>query len=305
MVKQEFIPAAIPERRLIRESCSFFPLPANCKKTHNDYQMNRKLFYKRELRKLIAHGLEKTRAFIREDGMVIEWKSPVPVWSDTLEPEVPTTAEHGHLSEDSGAASEALHRSPSLTTSTPSTPDETTGTIKPLAVDFITRYLKAFDTNRASISSAYAKNAVFSYRAISAHPLVRVRPLPEVELFIPKGKSYFRKTRPVQGQNEIAETLSSFGPYRFSHPVNGVVDLVYDIVATPPEAGTDVLLVFNTEVVGAGDHHLAVSHSFVLMRSERFRQPSPLAEDVWPVVAVSHQMIIREHRLDCGVDWSI
>ncbi|KAF9458471.1 hypothetical protein BDZ94DRAFT_1325477 [Collybia nuda] len=77
----------LPDRRLVTESCSFYPLPTNCHKSNPDYKQNRHALFSREYSLLKSHGLKKTKVLFREDGMVIEWTSSTPVWSDTLRPE--------------------------------------------------------------------------------------------------------------------------------------------------------------------------------------------------------------------------
>ncbi|KAH9479832.1 hypothetical protein JR316_0008427 [Psilocybe cubensis] len=80
--------AIAPERKLITESCQFFPFPETCKKSDPNFKQNRKAFFVEKNKELLRKGLKRTRAFARDDGLVIEWTSAVPVWSDTLEPEV-------------------------------------------------------------------------------------------------------------------------------------------------------------------------------------------------------------------------
>jgi len=81
-----------PQRKLVTESCSFYPLPESCKPANPDYQKNRKNFFQEKNRCLIEMGLKKTKTFVRGNDLVIEWMSNVPVWSDTLQPEIPDLA---------------------------------------------------------------------------------------------------------------------------------------------------------------------------------------------------------------------
>ncbi|KAF5316549.1 hypothetical protein D9619_006639 [Psilocybe cf. subviscida] len=76
-----------PARKLVTEAASFYPMPASCDKAVLEYKENRKAFFKENSKILSALGLKRTKAFFRDDGLVIEWKSDVPVWSDTLKPE--------------------------------------------------------------------------------------------------------------------------------------------------------------------------------------------------------------------------
>jgi hypothetical protein len=92
-----------PPRRLVTESCSFYPLPEDCRKSNPEHKKNRQAFFAREYNVLKCLGLKRTKVIFRfvcspfphawiftiarDDGMVIEWTSNTPVWSDTLRPE--------------------------------------------------------------------------------------------------------------------------------------------------------------------------------------------------------------------------
>ncbi|EDR05179.1 uncharacterized protein LACBIDRAFT_294891 [Laccaria bicolor S238N-H82] len=85
-------PPPPPSRRLITESCTLFPIPDNCRKSYPTYYQNRKNLFREKVSWLAGFGLKKTRVFFRDDGMVVEWTSSTPVWSDTLMPEAPSLA---------------------------------------------------------------------------------------------------------------------------------------------------------------------------------------------------------------------
>ena len=62
-----------PQRKLVTESCSFYPLPESCKPANPDYQKNRKKFFQEKNRCLINMGLKKMKTFVRGNDLVIEW----------------------------------------------------------------------------------------------------------------------------------------------------------------------------------------------------------------------------------------
>ncbi|THU81058.1 hypothetical protein K435DRAFT_972485 [Dendrothele bispora CBS 962.96] len=64
------------------------PYPEDCLKHKNrtGWQEARQAWYDREADVLRKKGLTITRWFFRDDGMAIDWRSPRPVWSDTLLP---------------------------------------------------------------------------------------------------------------------------------------------------------------------------------------------------------------------------
>ena len=62
-----------PSRRLVAEACKFWPIPDNCRKSAPKYSDNRLAFAKEQSVELSKLGLKRTKAFFREDGLVIEW----------------------------------------------------------------------------------------------------------------------------------------------------------------------------------------------------------------------------------------
>lgn len=66
-------PPPLPSRRLITESCTLFPLPDNCRKSHPNYHQNRKNLFNEKISWLAGFGLKKKKVFFRDDGMVVEW----------------------------------------------------------------------------------------------------------------------------------------------------------------------------------------------------------------------------------------
>ncbi|EED81886.1 predicted protein [Postia placenta Mad-698-R] len=67
-------------------SIRFAPLPEHCRKAHAQYIANRKVWVNQEVKKLkqINPSIRAVRVLTRDDGMVIDWRSSVPVMSDTL-----------------------------------------------------------------------------------------------------------------------------------------------------------------------------------------------------------------------------
>ncbi|KAL4062221.1 hypothetical protein J3A83DRAFT_209915 [Scleroderma citrinum] len=65
----------------------FAPLPPNCQSSCPEYRRNRNEWVASCANQLVALDLKIVRTLIRDDGLVIDWFSPVPVWADTLKPE--------------------------------------------------------------------------------------------------------------------------------------------------------------------------------------------------------------------------
>ena len=64
-IKSEQPSSSPPPRRLITESCSFYPLPDDCRKSNPDFKKNRQALFAREYNILKSLGLKKTKVFFR------------------------------------------------------------------------------------------------------------------------------------------------------------------------------------------------------------------------------------------------
>lgn len=74
-------------RRLVTSGVKrFFPLPKDCQLSCPRYKLNRKQWAASCIKELEVLDLRVERTMIRDDGLVIDWSSPVPVWTDTLKP---------------------------------------------------------------------------------------------------------------------------------------------------------------------------------------------------------------------------
>ncbi|KAJ8094883.1 hypothetical protein PM082_010097 [Marasmius tenuissimus] len=92
VVKQERSPSPVlptENRQRVTSWAQRIALPPECQKSARNWQRYRSEFCQSKVRKLREKGLKVDKVFFRPDGMVIEWSSPWPVWSDTLEPTSP------------------------------------------------------------------------------------------------------------------------------------------------------------------------------------------------------------------------
>ncbi|KAG6844538.1 hypothetical protein H0H87_006128 [Tephrocybe sp. NHM501043] len=373
-----------PTRRLVTHACALYPLPENCRKIDPDYAKHRTALVTKERAVLKGKGLKATNVLFRDDGMVIEWTSPVPVWSDTLVPEIPTPPPEKVLSpkpfplpkkrrkdQDNDAVASTSSSPPALPPSTAPAPltqrttpmplplpkprppmqeqDEAeehsppplkkdkgkakevplpmtrprprplplpkprlsvafqlTGDgvgsrdaspdiveivkpvlkqgantdsrtwnadeleqFEPMAVDFLHRYIKAFDIGASALRPAYASSAFFSCRTLSKPQSVST----------------------CQGRSSIKRALTRLSSYKFL-PEGTARDMQvhYDVAPLGAEAGGGLLLTMHGEIVdsraGSGVI-MGLDQAFVLQKTNS-------EEGVWPLVAVSHQITIRE-----------
>ena len=156
------------------------------------------------------------------------------------------------------------------------------------------RYIQAFDTDRSALQHAYANNALFSYRITLSSSSIS-QP----------------SNRLSQGPSQIATSLSSIlGPYKFC-PDGTTGEVHYDVVSLHRNAGGGILLTVhglisrsdNATVFEANRAHvLAIDQSFILQRNilgdegnlDRVGTEWNGTHSSWSLVAVAHQMVVRD-----------
>ncbi|KAJ6624239.1 hypothetical protein B0H10DRAFT_750974 [Mycena sp. CBHHK59/15] len=248
--------------------------------------------------------------------MVIEWTSTEPVWVDTLrptrvrsqspvdveiidadaEPEespaaqsieiIDVDAEPTNLPPPSPPNATSLVRSPSVSSdvlvdSADPVQDEQT-LMQQLSLEYIQKYILAFDHDRPALADAYTEDAIFSFRS-------NTRAAP--------AHFTFQRVRQAQLKSTMPK-LPALQDYRFAAH-GGVIDVDYDTVVLETQP-LKIILSVHGELVGAAARRLAIDQSFVLRRAAA---DVDTAEDIagqrrgaatWPLVAESHQMIVRD-----------
>jgi len=142
-----------------------------------------------------------------------------------------------------------------------------------LSLDFIRKYILTFDRDRESLASAYAEDAVISFRDNNFACLTHFT---------------FKRTRSSQSKNTMPK-LPALQAFRFAGR-EGAIDVDYDIVALEPQPDTPdgiVMMSVHGQLVGPDEQTLALDQTFVL------RRDSTTIDD-WPLVAVVHQMVVRD-----------
>ncbi|KAL1745178.1 hypothetical protein HDZ31DRAFT_36970 [Schizophyllum fasciatum] len=105
-------------RPVMSGTIRFHPLPHKCTHADPNYKVNRSYWARDQWKGALARNpnLKKGNAIIRDDGLAIDWSSPVPVWSDTLVSvaDDPRDAvnEKENGAEKSGAKNESHHLRP-------------------------------------------------------------------------------------------------------------------------------------------------------------------------------------------------
>lgn len=168
-------------------------------------------------------------------------------------------------------------------------------------ISWLDRYISAFDNDRSTLQYAYAEDILFSYRMTLTSP----------------SSSTSQSSRFVSYRiPQVTSSLSSILPlYKFC--LRGA-EVHYDAVSLDGQAGGGILLTVHgalsradgkDELSGRSehDHVVAVDQSFVLHRNtldgvrtntdgtEGREMPAP-----WPLVAVSHQMVVRDIDVRSG-----
>lgn len=148
------------------------------------------------------------------------------------------------------------------------------------ALQYLKQYVLTFDHDRSLLREAYSENALFSYS------IVRDKPLSISEAHLFSGCETSSNTTLRAGPADIVETLSSFGKHQF-FPRRATLNADYDLLYL----GNDqILLNVHSQVVdprsAEEDAKVAVDQSFVLCSTE--------VSSPWPLVAISHQMVLRD-----------
>ncbi|KAG1773473.1 hypothetical protein EDD22DRAFT_857862 [Suillus occidentalis] len=240
-VKREESPTPPPpQRKLIMSGTKrFAPFPSSCLPPDPAYKQHRRTWAKKCQSEIEALKLQTEKLLIRDDGVIVDWKSSIPVWSDTLRPPELDLAATITLAHQANAQqrNSSLHHTPeahsqsavslpvigvddvvvspptqklpvpprprknvallsvssspaggpksqvppkpdppSADVPAPSRPlnDFTTIVIAPdeeekiskMTMEYLERYFQTFDSDRASLASAYSSNACFSYREV-------------------------------------------------------------------------------------------------------------------------------------------
>lgn len=360
-VKREQSPTPPPpQRKLVMSGTKrFAPFPSSCLPPDPVYKQHRRTWAKKCQSEIQALKLQIEKLLIRDDGVIVDWKSLVPVWSDTLRPAEPDLAATITLAHQANAQQRnaSLHHAPEapsqsavslpvigvdddgILTMSPSTQklpipprprrnvvspsvssspaggskpqappkpdppsadvpapsrplnDFTTIVIAPdeedkmskMTMEYLGRYFQTFDSDRASLASAYSSNACFSYR--------------EVKCFSP-GSPHLQPPLPPpdsikRTRLDITATLLSLPPLQLL-PLTGTADIGYDIMWLGSPVGMFA--------VCGGVHHghaskRPVTHSFLLRQKEAYEEDAR-TDGVWPLVAVAHQMMVFDEIND-------
>ncbi|KAG2157897.1 uncharacterized protein EDB93DRAFT_1246391 [Suillus bovinus] len=356
-VKREQSPSPPPpQRKLVTSGTKrFAPFPSNCLPPYLGYKRHRKIWAKKCQSEIEALKLQTEKLLIRDDGIIVDWKSSVPVWSDTLQPAELDLAATIILAHQANAQqhNSSLHHTPEtpsqstvpqpvivvdddddvLTVSpspqklpipprprrnvaspsvlsspaggsnsqappkpdppsadvpAPSRPPNDFPTImivpdeeekmSKMSMEYLERYFQTFDSDRASLASAYSSNACFSYREVNCFSpgLLHLQPP------LPSSDS-IKRTR-----LDITAALLSLPPLQLL-PLTGLAaDIDYDIMWLGSPVGVFA-------ICGCVHHGHAskrpVTHSFLLRQKEAYEEDAR-ADGVWPLVAVAHQMMI-------------
>ncbi|KAG0705714.1 hypothetical protein DFH29DRAFT_905588 [Suillus ampliporus] len=368
-VKREQSPSPPPPQRklVVLGTKRFAPFPLNCLPSNPGYKLNRRAWANKCKSEIEGLKLQTEKLLIRyvelhwmncilipsrDDGIIVDWKSSVPVWSDTLQPaeldlaatitlahqanaqqrhaSLHRTPPHSrsHVSPpvtgpDDGVISQSTHTqklpipprprrnvaSPSVSSlpaggsrpQAPPKPDPPTAEVpapfKPLndfptieivpdeeekmskmSMEYLERFFQTFDSDRASLASAYSSNACFSYR--------------EVQCFSPQLSQLNPPLPPSDTikctRLDITATLLSLPPLQLLPLSGSEAHVDYDIMWLGASVGMFVIC--------RGVHHgdssrRPVTHSFLLRHKEAYEEDAR-ADGVWPLVAVAHQMVI-------------
>ncbi|KAJ7057780.1 hypothetical protein C8F01DRAFT_322782 [Mycena amicta] len=159
------------------------------------------------------------------------------------------------------------------------------------ALDFLRKFIMTFDTDRASLVTAYSDEAILSFR--------------DNNFACPTKFTVRRSPAANSNSKPSLPKLPVLDGFRFVHE-GGCVDIDYDLIvldaphshsdaaARPP--ATDVMLTVHGEVVHANQRTLAIDQAFVLRRRMTTRKQRDKDDEgcQWPLVVLSHQIVVRD-----------
>ncbi|KZT07532.1 uncharacterized protein LAESUDRAFT_724991 [Laetiporus sulphureus 93-53] len=152
------------------------------------------------------------------------------------------------------------------------------------ALEFLQKHIRAFDSDRSSLASAYSRLATFSVQTQHPPDAPSATLLPRSHTKLPHPRGPTEKLK--QGRLDIiAELLSLPDDRHFCVGRQASID--YDVTCLESTVG--VLLVCYSENEGGW----ACDQRFVLRRKEWDKEDGS-TEGLWPLIAVCHQMTFRE-----------
>ncbi|KAH7913194.1 hypothetical protein BJ138DRAFT_1146561 [Hygrophoropsis aurantiaca] len=229
-------------RRLITSGTKrYAPYPPNCLKSCPEYKMNRSIWAKGHRKDLERLNLQKERILFRDDGLIIDWKSSVPVWSDTLEPDtsdLAATISQVHLANHHLGRQQQAQSSSRRTSPSPSNRSDT-----PSA------YLRKGSNLPIPPRPLSARQSVVSRSPAWPAPTSSASPSPHFPLDLSRSRSEIDHTLPSPGVIRVSEAaasnLGSASPITFQHELSpirtGIHPNTSNTVATPPPNDVSLL----------------------------------------------------------------
>ncbi|PAV19990.1 hypothetical protein PNOK_0492400 [Pyrrhoderma noxium] len=278
------------------------PMPEDCQKSNPRWQEARRTWLSSEVTRFRELGLKVQKAFVRDDGLVIDWTSVRPVWPDSLQPVYPPE-NLGNGEVGSSVMSHNTIFQPVVDTFDKQgvryTREEEIEylamELEERAIDFLARFAKAFDTNRNSLSGAYAKNALFSY---CIHDIITLNSATaafalsaEIQRFAHRSQSRnLLKSNTSKnlfnGPSEILNMIKSLGPHGFSSILSK--ELPYNVL--PLKIGSKPCVFLSThgylsDLRDNTEKSISFDQCFILMREEDTEIDDNLRDssNLWPL----------------------
>ncbi|KAH8116249.1 hypothetical protein DFH11DRAFT_1579573 [Phellopilus nigrolimitatus] len=302
--KHERSPSPVLSRP-IKEGVKWYsPIPFSCTKKSGNWEAERKKWSEQESEELHKKGLTVTRIRFRDDGLTLDWESPVPVWPDTLLP--------ANQEESQNPSPLLIENETPIQGVIQSLPDEEAEELnrqacelEDMAVDFLKRYAETFDTDRSALASAYASDASFSYCVhdfFSLNMLAAHFTISGVQRFVArKGSRNLLNLEKTQysknlhkGRVEIVPALLALGPHKFCS--SSPTDVNWNVLAVQLGDTPHVFLTshgYLTEEKAGRENRLSFDQCFILQKAE-YSDVDGASSGLWPMVAVCHQLTIRD-----------
>ncbi|KAG6373442.1 hypothetical protein JVT61DRAFT_6595 [Boletus reticuloceps] len=153
-----------------------------------------------------------------------------------------------------------------------------------MTLDYLRRYVQTYESDRASLASAYASNASFAYRVHHIIQNISERSSSYLEEAINARESRTTASGSKRTRLDIATTLLTPPSLHVNAQSSSVAQIEYDMFYLGAKLG--MLLV--CRVV---DSTKTVVHNFILQRKEADVEDAAI-EGVWPLTAAAHQILV-------------
>jgi len=148
-----------------------------------------------------------------------------------------------------------------------------------MTLDYLRRYVQTYESDRASLASAYASNASFAYRV---HHVIQNISERSSSVWAASPNCFSSGNK--RTRLDIATTLLASPSLHVNAQSSSVAQIEYDMFYLGATLGMFL-------VCRVVDSTKTVVHNFILQRKEADVEDAAI-EGVWPLTATAHQILV-------------